>query len=176
MPTTLGGVRVLINGTAAPLLYASDQQINAVVPYGVAGLSTAQIQVVNQGSTGPAFRAVAIAADPAIFAGALNQDGTINSAANPAKPGSIVSLWATGIYPGPAYAVPDGQIVTSANQYGGCGVYAGNQGLYAPYVGAAPGLVSGVTQINVQLPATGGGNLTLVCGGMTTGASVHVSQ
>jgi uncharacterized protein (TIGR03437 family) len=34
LPTQLGGVQVLFDGVAAPLLYASSNQINAIVPFG----------------------------------------------------------------------------------------------------------------------------------------------
>ena len=45
-----------------------------------------------------------------VYAAALNQDGTINSADNPAAPGSIVSIFATGLGPiSPAQA--DGTLV-----------------------------------------------------------------
>jgi uncharacterized protein (TIGR03437 family) len=36
------------------------------------------------------------AAAPQIFTVAVNQDGTLNSQANPAPVGSYVSIWATG--------------------------------------------------------------------------------
>jgi uncharacterized protein (TIGR03437 family) len=48
--STLSQVQVLFDGAAAPLIYVSAAQISAMVPYGVAGKSSAQIQVVYQGS------------------------------------------------------------------------------------------------------------------------------
>jgi uncharacterized protein (TIGR03437 family) len=178
MPTTLGGTRVLINGTPAPLLYASDGQINAVAPFEVAGQSKATIQVVNQGATGLAFTAAVLPADPAIFPGAvLNQDGSVNSAANPAAPGSVVALWGTGVRLNPFPTIPDGQIATAAQDFFCCSVYALGHPLLVPYAGAAPGLVAGAVQINVQLPA-GIANeviLSIVSGGATGAATVFVT-
>src|SRR5947207_3052437 len=41
----LSEIRVLFNAMPAPLLYVSKNQINAVVPFGVAGLSQVNIQI-----------------------------------------------------------------------------------------------------------------------------------
>ncbi len=174
MPTTLSGTQVLINGIAAPLLYASDSQINAVVPFEVAGQAKAEIQV----NGGLAFGAAVLQADPAVFPGAvINQDGTVNSASNPAAAGSYVALWATGVHIAPYPPVPDGQIATAAQDFVCCSVYALGHPLLVTYGGAAPGLVAGVVQINVQLP-TGVANeveLTVISGGAAGIATVFVT-
>jgi hypothetical protein len=51
VPSELNGLQVLINGIAAPILYASQNQINAVVPFSVtntpANIDTATFQVQN---------------------------------------------------------------------------------------------------------------------------------
>ena len=44
-PTTLGNTQVTFNGIAAPLLYVSNNQINCLVPYGVAGHKTVDVVV-----------------------------------------------------------------------------------------------------------------------------------
>jgi uncharacterized protein (TIGR03437 family) len=178
MPRTLGGAGVLINGIPAPLLYASDSQINAVVPFAVAGPAKADIQVVNQGTNSPVFAAAVLLSDLAVFPGAVvNQDGSVNSAVNPAAPGSVVALWATGLYLVPIPALPDGQVADSARNLLCCSVSALGHPLAVPYSGAAPGLVAGVVQINVQLP-TGVSNellLTLVSDSGSTQALVYVT-
>ena len=119
-------------------------------------------------SPAPIFRSQWSTADPEVFrnadgtAAAINQDGTLNSASNPAKAGSIVSIWVTGtgsIYPRPL----DGQISTAAQDYGCCqvgalvGVVSNYLQVPPPspvvlYAGAAPGMVAGVVQINFQIP------------------------
>jgi uncharacterized protein (TIGR03437 family) len=74
----------------------------------------------------------------------------VNSAANPAKAGSIVSIWAIGtgsIYPRPL----DGQIATAAQDYECCQVEMSSSGPVVLYAGAAPGMVAGVVQINFQI-------------------------
>ena len=87
--------------------------------------------------------------------GFLNEDGTVNSQEHPAQPGSTVSLFGTGggqtvpasvageiTPPGLRPLVNNPQV----------GIYNGPLTLSLQYAGAAPGLVSGVTQINVTLP------------------------
>jgi uncharacterized protein (TIGR03437 family) len=102
---------------------------------------------------------------------ALNQNGTVNSASNPAQPGSIVSIWMTG--GGALPGTPDNVIntVLAANVYP-ISVLTGIQGggtapLPVLYAGDAPGLASGVTQVNFQLPLTAAANgfiLSIVAG------------
>jgi len=45
LTNSLGGVQVLFNNLAAPLLYAGPNQINAIVPSGVTGGTTTTVQV-----------------------------------------------------------------------------------------------------------------------------------
>lgn len=158
LPTTLAGVQVTINGTAAPLLYVSNTQINAIAPLELISPGLTQLQVTVNNVSLPDFP---LAIDPAIpqvfrnsdgFALALNADGTINSAANPAKVGSIVAIWASGTGVGP-YAGADGQVQSSPQVFCGCVVndVPTRMEVATPYDGAAPGLVTGVVQINFQV-------------------------
>lgn len=58
--TTVSQVQVLFDGTPAPLIYVSEGQISAMVPYGLAGKPSTQVQVVYQGvSSEPFQRSVA---------------------------------------------------------------------------------------------------------------------
>jgi uncharacterized protein (TIGR03437 family) len=152
--------QILVNGVAAPLLYASPTQINAVVPFELSG-ETCAITVRNAaGTIGPASMNV-FAAVPAFFtlngsgsgqAAALNQDGSINSATNPAARGSTIQLFLTGagqMTPPPA----DGSITPLAPPF--ATVALGTSALYGQvvYAGAAPGLVAGAVQINILISA-----------------------
>jgi uncharacterized protein (TIGR03437 family) len=168
LPTSLGGVQVFFNGVAVPLLYVSDSQINAVAPQSATPGSSMLVHIVSNSVTSPDFPVTVVAAEPEVFrnpdgtAAAVNQDGTLNSAANPAKAGSIVSIWATGtgsIYPRPL----DGQISTTAQDYYCCQIGAlvvrSSNFVQAPlplpvvfYAGAAPGMVAGIVQVNFQIP------------------------
>jgi uncharacterized protein (TIGR03437 family) len=89
-----------------------------------------------------------------VYAAALNQDGTVNSLYNRAAAGSVVALYATGaMWPAGMQdrAVAEGAMALDqeANQFevvDGIGTP-----LSILYAGAAPGIIEGVFQINVQL-------------------------
>jgi len=91
--STLAGTRVLIGGYAAPITYASAGQINAIVPYELAGQSQVAMQVQYQAATSAGTTLQMASVAPAAFtlnatgsgqAAALNQDGSINGPSNPA--------------------------------------------------------------------------------------------
>jgi uncharacterized protein (TIGR03437 family) len=103
--TTLAQTQVLFGGTPAPLIYVSASQINAIVPYEVAGGSAVSMQVSYQGNPTNSISLNVAATAPGLFTadgsgshgGAiLNQDNTLNTAANPASAGSVVQIFATG--------------------------------------------------------------------------------
>ncbi len=162
---TIGATQVTIGGIPAPLLFASPSQIDTVVPFGVTG-TTAQIQIMYQGQPAVSATVPVQPASPAVFSmngegggqGAiLNQDGSVNTHSNPAAPGSVVVLYATGA----GITMPasqDGQIVTAPYPEPMLPVSVSIYGLPAQvlYAGAAPGLVAGVLQINVIVPAGAG--------------------
>lgn len=154
-PKTLGGVQVTINGVAMPLLYVSQGQINAVVPMGVTANAAAAITVINGSSMSPDYAVWIAPSVPQALSTVLNQDGTVNSSKNPAKSNTAVIVYATGWQANFA-ALADGQVATlaqdaCANQ---CKATAETgSGLTATvlYGGAAPGIVAGVSQFNVEL-------------------------
>jgi uncharacterized protein (TIGR03437 family) len=90
-------------------------------------------------------------------AAAINEDGTINSASNPAPSGSVISLYATGGGQTSPAGV-DGQVSTPplATQSLPVQVYIGQQMVLSTaqlqYAGPAPGEIAGLMQINVPLP------------------------
>jgi len=160
--TSLGGVTVSFDGTLAPLLYAAAGQINAVVPFAVAGKSTTTMLVAAPGGAQFSATLPVSAAAPAMFAlnasgqGAiLDGDLSVNSPANPAARGSWVAIYATGsglISP----AVADGTIVPAQNlpsSVAPISVTIGGLQATVSYQGAAPGFVAGVMQIDAQVPA-----------------------
>jgi uncharacterized protein (TIGR03437 family) len=87
-------------------------------------------------------------------AAALNQDGTLNSAAHPSPIGSVITFYLTGEGPTTPLGV-DGKLANSAPYPAPVqSVSATIGGLPAVvnYAGAAPTLVAGVMQMNVQVP------------------------
>jgi len=105
LPRVLGSTRVMVNGAAAPLLYASPTQVNFQFPFEATGSSAAV--VVRVGSVESAPLVVSSApVSPAVFTllangagpGAiLHTDGTPLSRSNPLRPDETVSLYATGL-------------------------------------------------------------------------------
>jgi uncharacterized protein (TIGR03437 family) len=161
---SLAGVQVYFNGVPAPLLYASAGQVNVVVPYAVAGKSTAVVQLEYLGvMSNPAVLQVAATA-PGVFsitgsghgaAAVLNaRNGTVNSAGNPAAPGDWVSIFATGAGITTPASV-DGFVASAPlpSPSAQVSVTMGGLPCQLNFAGSAPGLVSGVLQINAQVPS-----------------------
>ena len=163
--TSLAGVRVLFDGIPAPLLYISATQVSAVVPYAVEGRSRTSVRVESQGVRSAALLVPVADAAPGIFtldqSGAgqgavVNQDGTLNGTANPARRGSIVSIFGTGEgQTTPAGA--DGMIVSVFDLRRPVlpvSVLIGGVAAQVIYAGSAPGQVAGLFQVNARIPET----------------------
>ena len=161
-PTTLAGVQVLINGAAVPLIMVQAGEIHGVVSFGWSQpVETVQVRYLDQSAPVLDAPVSEFGANPGIFVingqGAiLNQDETVNTPANPAKLGSIVSIYATGtgalatpIDDGAITPIPPPFIVLASPPQV---TFAGVPGEVL-WAGSAPGLIAGVTQINVQLPS-----------------------
>jgi uncharacterized protein (TIGR03437 family) len=159
-PPTLGGVVVLVDNSVLPLLYVSASQINAEIPapLSLSGMDSAVIEVRYGSSAPPQFHVAVDATIWGIFqipdgsAKATNQDGTVNSASNPAKAGSIVSIWATGF--GNDAGPITGAVPTAAFDWClFCQITVGSVTETVEYGGAAPGMIDGIVQVNFMIPA-----------------------
>jgi uncharacterized protein (TIGR03437 family) len=165
LPTTLGGVSVTVNGTlAAPLIYVSDKQINAQLPYETS-VGSATLSV--NGSAPVSFSVVASA--PGILtyganrAVAINQDGSLNSSDHPAQAGSWVTVYMSGqglvspavvsgaASPGNPVAQPMLAVVATI----------GKQSAGIMFAGLTPGAV-GLFQVNLRIPALASGDFPLM--------------
>jgi uncharacterized protein (TIGR03437 family) len=160
-PSQAAGVEVTFDGTPAPLVWVQDAQINLAVPWQVSGPTTKVCVTYNQVQTNCLSWPVA-AVSPGVFttdgvhAAAWNQDGTLNSAANPAPLNSVVSILGTGLGPiSPAQA--DGSLVGSPLPVNTLPVQLQCQGItncpaeiaYSTlYAGPAPDEIAGVSQID----------------------------
>ncbi len=160
--SSLAGTRVLLDGAPAPLVYVSRNQINAVAPFSLAGKTISMIAVETPGKQISPAAVPVDAARPGIFTltasgsgpGAiLNEDGTVNSPANPAARGSIIVLYATGAGQTEP-AGTDGKLNTFPLPKPLLPVQVRIGGRLAEvyYAGAAPQLVAGVLQINARVP------------------------
>jgi uncharacterized protein (TIGR03437 family) len=161
---SVAGLRVLFDGVPAPILYASSGQVNVVVPYSVAGRSSTQVQLDYLGALSRPVTLPVAAAAAGTFTldtsgkgpGAIRNvtDESINSADNPASPGDWVSIYATGAGTTTPSGV-DGLVASPPFPQADAKVSVTIGGLSCPvnYAGAAPGFVSGVLQVNAQVPA-----------------------
>jgi uncharacterized protein (TIGR03437 family) len=162
--TVLAGTRVLFDGMPAPLLYTSAAQVAVVVPYSVSGHARTQVQVEYLGQLSYAVTVPVAESDPAIFtadasgkgtAAALNEDLTVHRPMNPANKGAMITVYATGAgLMNPPSA--DGQVEGSNLAHTVLPVSVTVDGIEAKvvYAGSAPSLVSGVLQVNVEVPVS----------------------
>ena len=126
-------------------------------------LQVAQAHKFRLSAEGRLSNAIALqvaAASPAIFTqessgrgpGAiLNQNGQVNSPVSRAPKGSIVVIYGTG----GGLTIPrgeDAQITTAAGRRRRRSVQIGSVPAEVLYAGPAPGLVSGVFQVNARIP------------------------
>ena len=152
--TLLSETRVLFDGTPAPLVYVSQSQLSAIVPYEVYGHASTKIQVEYKGTRTDAIEVRVATAVPAIFPAAiLNQDSTLNAPQNGAEPGSILVFYATGegqTAPGGLTGTITADVL--AKPVLNVAVQIGGREAEVLYAGSAPGLPAGVMQVNVRLP------------------------
>lgn len=158
--SVLSDTQLTFDSIPAPLTYAGGDQINALIPFEVAGPTTAmklsrsgqvistlvlQVTPVSAGLFTRAGTGVGQAA-------AANEDGSPNSPLNPASPGSIITAYVTG-----------GGQTDPAGSTGGIASAAGTALAFSwatvdgspaeiTYAGPAPGLISGVMQVNLRVP------------------------
>lgn len=165
-----GNTTVTFNGTPGALLYVSTTQINAQVPYEVAGQGTLNVVVKHNGQPSPAFTVPLFDTSPGIFTvdqngngqgailNSLNNVVSQNSANNPAPKGSGIAIFATGsgLW---NRTVQDGSIFLAPSAAGGApaltapvSLTIGGQPARILYAGAAPFLISGMLQVNAIVP------------------------
>lgn len=104
-PGISSGLQALFDGRAAPALYTSPTQVNVIVPFEVAGQTMTTIQLINGGIASDEWGVPVVPSAPGIFtlnqtgqglAAVLNQDNSVNTAANPALRGTAIQIFATG--------------------------------------------------------------------------------
>ena len=178
---------VLVNNYPAGLFYVSPVQINFLVPPNLVP-GPASVVVKVSGLEGPAISLSLALVAPGLFqldlqnAVATEVDGTVLTPSSPAKPGDIVSLWATGL--GPTDSVPPEnylQIPTGAAPLiAGANLSILLDGMPVDpdaiqYAGQAPGF-AGLYQINLALPASTGLNpeIRLELDGVSSIGGVHL--
>jgi uncharacterized protein (TIGR03437 family) len=196
--TSIGGVQVTVQGYNCPMIYASASQVSAVVPYEVAGYANVPVLVKYLGQSSNGVLMNVATTIPGLFT--ANSSGTgpgailnsdpnsglsVNTANNAAARGGIVVIYMTGegqTSPGgvtgkvttiaspPAPLTPGPLLPVS--------VTIGGQPANWTFAGEAPGLVSGVMQLNVVVPtniAAGDQPIVVTIGGVPSQQGVTVS-
>lgn len=175
VPTSLAGVTITFDNEPAPLLYVSSTQINVQVPFEVKTRASTVMQLSLNGTVlgtrlfavAPENPSVFVAAKvagftcgnvqvgPTLLALAINNDGTLNSCANPAKAGSLVSLFVNGI------GTSGGNLATGALNglnpgfvFGTAAVSVGNYSAEVDSLDNQAGAISGIGQLNMRIPET----------------------
>ena len=184
--STLSGVSVTVGGLAAIPLYVTAGQVNIILPFALGTAGQAPLTVTYNNLTTAQFNIPLVPADVQIFTAnasgsgpgsMLNQDYSVNTSSNPAAPGSVVQIFGTG-----------GGVLTPAVTAGGvagdtlaytatCTATVNGETAAVVYAGSAPGLVYGVNQFNVELPAdtpSGAQKIVLTVGGTTSQSDVTV--
>lgn len=181
LPASLAGASITVNGTAAPLLYASPAQINFQIPFEASGGSAVIALSVN-GAPAGSITVPLFAAAPGIFlqangyAAVVNQDGSINSTNQPAPANSVVSVYVTGL--GNVNPAVASGVAAPANGSTVAGVTATIGGVAANvlFAGLAPGF-AGLYQVNIQTPQIAAGVYDLrisVSGSGSNAASISI--
>jgi uncharacterized protein (TIGR03437 family) len=185
----LSETEVLFDNVRGTVLYTSQTQINVVVPYAVFGRASTRMTVTYRGQVSTLVELRVLDAVPGVFlAGAgsqgafLNQNGSVNAASNPAAKGSVITVYATG----------EGQ-TTPAGQDGRVTptdgtllkrpllpvtATVGGMPAIVEYAGAAPGIVSGVMQVNLRISdsvASGNQPVFITVGTVTSQSNVTVA-
>jgi uncharacterized protein (TIGR03437 family) len=135
--------QLLFDGKPATTFYIGSSQINALTPANLMPNSTTQVSITVAGATMTTLPSNVVSAMPGIFtvgggigqAAAINEDGTVNSASNPAARGSVIVLYATG----------QGKDLSPVS------LTIGGYTAALQYAGPAPGF-QGLMQINAQIP------------------------
>jgi trimeric autotransporter adhesin len=190
LDTTLSGTTVTVGGLLAIPLFVQNGQVNVILPYTLATSGPATVTVEYNNLASAAFNIQLSPADVQIFTAnasgsgpgsILNQDYSVNTVTNPAAPGSVVQVFGTGAGAlNPSAPVIAGNVAVDnplswvSSQYSAT---VNGENAVVLYAGSAPGLVYGVDQFNVQLPAdlpSGPQNIVLTVGASTSQTDVTV--
>ena len=190
VPGAYDGKPIDYNGKPGYFSFVSGAgtQINLQIPWELQGASSAQVKVIVDGFALSNVITVPLAQySPAFFlnsgyvADALDYPGFhLIGAANPAKRGQVIQLYANGLGPvsnqpasgSPALGNPLSQTPQTPI------VMIGGQQAQVGFSGLAPGF-PGLYQVNVTVPtnaATGNQPITITIGGVTSPATVNGQQ
>jgi uncharacterized protein (TIGR03437 family) len=155
LPVSLGTTSLTLGGVPMPLIHAFPLQVDAQIPWELAGQSQAQLAIVTDDLSGNTVSVPLAPVSPGVYAGVLiNGTTTLAAPGSPVSRGDYVNIFATGLGPvtnqpatgAPAPANPLAQTTQTVT------VTIGGVPATVPFAGLAPGYV-GLYQVNVQVPA-----------------------
>lgn len=167
--STLAGVQVLFNSIPGTPIYVSANQIDVVVPYEITGQQSVAMTVLYNNVASAPFQLGVASAAPGLFTldstgqgqvAAINQNNSVNGTVSgtvAASRGTVVSLYGTG----GGQTVPistTGSVTPVPTSAAGLlnvpNVTATVGGVPATvlFAGAAPGIVTGIIQVNIVIP------------------------
>jgi uncharacterized protein (TIGR03437 family) len=166
---------VYINGSVAPVFFASPNQFNLQIPWEVAGIGS--FNMIVNGTPSNVLSAGVVTYSPDVFtisaaqAAITHADGTLVSAASPAAVNETVVVYATGLGPvSGAMVTGSPASSTSLQPTSPSPATANIGGINAPvaFSGFTPGFI-GLYQVNVQIPpnVSPGSLLTIRIGGVS---------
>jgi uncharacterized protein (TIGR03437 family) len=161
LPTSLADTRVLFGGNAASLLYVQDKVVSAIVPYSPPGYPATVTLELGGVATANATVLMDFAA-PGLFTldesgkgnvAAVNADGSINSPMNPAKRGTLVLLYGTGMSQWPSCLTFGSNLLAVSPPVE---VEIGGERALVLYAGSVPGITCAAQQVNIVIPSDSG--------------------
>jgi uncharacterized protein (TIGR03437 family) len=158
--TTMAGAQVTVNGTAVPIFYAAPTQLGIQIPFEAVGASaTVSVSVGGQASAAATVPLALVA--PGIFtatadgkgAGAITHaNGSAVTAQNPAQPGEVVILYATGLGQVTPAVATGALPAVASNTVAPVTVTIGGISVTPPAFAGLAGCCVGLNQINVEVP------------------------
>jgi len=168
LPYKLNGVSIYVNSTPAPLIFVGQFQANFQIPFETKpGMATVVVTANEAESLAAMVNVSAVA--PGIFvtgtnqAVVLNSDNSVADSASPAKVGSVVVMYVTGL--GPLdHPLPTGSPASNnplSNATVVPTVTVGGANAVVQFAGMSPGFV-GLGQINMVIPKLATGTYPVV--------------
>jgi uncharacterized protein (TIGR03437 family) len=168
LPDDLGGVSITVNNVAAPLIFVGQFQANFQVPFETKP-GTATVVVTSNGIASQSESVTVTAEAPGIFitgtnqAVALNSDNTVADSSHPAKVGSVVVMYVTGLgaldHPLPTGSPASNDPLSNATVVPTATL--GGVNAVVQFAGMSPGFV-GLGQINLMIPKLAKGRYPVV--------------
>ena len=179
------------NGYQAPILYAGAGQINAIAPYEIAGQTSVLVESTYGTARSNSLMFPVVASAPGIYSADASGQGPgaildlsyhLVSASNPVTPGSYIQVFATGqgqtAPAGVDGMIEPGSLPLPAPLLAVTATIGGVPATNITYVGAAPYLVAGALQVDIQVPdgvPPGAAQLLIFIGDNSSQAGITVA-